>query len=88
MKVFEALGRAFAIESKTAFGLLGDGNMYAMSAYGDVAGTRLIQGRHENAVVAMADGYARATGEVALCTVIDGPGITQVPTSLVIAAGR
>ncbi len=88
MKVFEALGRAFAAETTTAFGLLGDGNMFAMSAYAGVPGTHLVQGRHENAVVAMADGYARMSGEVGLCTVIDGPGITQVPTSLVIAAGR
>lgn len=85
MKLYEALGRALAIECPHAFALLGDGNMFVMSAYSSMPGARLFQGRHENAVVAMADGYARASDSVGLCSVIDGPGITQVATSLAVA---
>ena len=33
----------------------------------------------------MADGYSRTTGQVGLCTITCGPGLTQVGTSLSIA---
>jgi thiamine pyrophosphate-dependent acetolactate synthase large subunit-like protein len=44
-----------------------------------------VHARHENAAIAMADGYARETGEVGVASVTCGPGVTQIPTSLVAA---
>lgn len=87
MKVYDALARALAAEGcATAFALLGDGNMLPLARFAEDPTHTLIQGRHENAVVAMADGYARATGGLALASVTDGPGLTQIPTSLTTAA--
>ena len=83
MKVYEALASYFGEEGvDTVFGLLGDANMFWMTAMADVAGAQLIHARHENAAVAMADGYARTTGRVGVASVTCGPGFTQIPTSL------
>lgn len=82
MKVFEALAGAFRAEgTEVVFGLMGDGNMYWMAAAGRLD-VRLVHARHENAAVAMADGYARATGRVGVASVTAGPGLTQIATSL------
>lgn len=41
--------------------------------------------RHEQGAVHMADGYARATGEVGFCLVTSGPGVTNTVTGLATA---
>lgn len=83
LKVYEALARAFAAEgTDTVFGLMGDGNMLWTAAMAQIDGVRVIHARHENAAVAMADGYAQVKGDVGVCSVTCGPGITQIPTSL------
>ena len=38
--------------------------------------------RHEEAAVAMTDGYARVSGKLAVCTVHQGPGVTNTLTAL------
>ena len=38
--------------------------------------------RHEAAAVAMADGYARVSGKLGVCTVHQGPGVTNTLTAL------
>ena len=38
--------------------------------------------RHEGGAVAMADGYARVTGRVGVCSVTQGPGVTNTLTAL------
>ena len=38
--------------------------------------------RHEEAAVAMADGYARVSGKLGVCTVHQGPGVTNTLTAL------
>jgi thiamine pyrophosphate-dependent acetolactate synthase large subunit-like protein len=38
--------------------------------------------RHEGGAVAMADGYARVTGQVGVCSVTQGPGVTNTLTAL------
>ena len=38
--------------------------------------------RHEEAGVAMADGYARVSGKLGVCTVHQGPGVTNTLTAL------
>jgi NAD(P)-dependent dehydrogenase (short-subunit alcohol dehydrogenase family) len=39
--------------------------------------------RDEGAALSMAEGWARATGQVGICSVTHGPGITRMTTSLV-----
>lgn len=41
-----------------------------------------ILARHEQGAGFMADGYARASGKPGVCTVISGPGVTNVATSV------
>lgn len=87
MKVFEAVAAAVEREDMAAlFGLMGDGNMDLMGHLATGTSLRVIQARHESAAVAMADGHARATGDVGVCSVTCGPGITQIPTSLTASA--
>lgn len=41
--------------------------------------------RHEQAAAHAADGYARATGDVGVCTATAGPGVTNIVTGLITA---
>lgn len=66
--------------------LVGDANLDLMLAVERAAPGLAIDLRHENTVVAVADGMARASGTVAVATVTSGPGLTQTATSLVCAA--
>ena len=43
---------------------------------------KIVLPRHEQALVHMADGYARATGKPGVCIVTSGPGATNIVTSL------
>lgn len=83
MLLYDYLAAAFEAEGvDTVFGLMGDGNMFWMSAMAGRVGAEIVHARHENAAVAMADGYARANGRVGVATVTCGPGVTQILTSL------
>jgi thiamine pyrophosphate-dependent acetolactate synthase large subunit-like protein len=46
-------------------------------------GIPIVQTRHELAAAGMADGFARAAGRLAVCSVGGGPGVAQTGTSLV-----
>ncbi len=86
MKVYEALANALREESVTEiFGLMGDGNLRFLSCWTDTLGGTYYGTRHESAAVAMADGYSRASGRVGVCTVTQGPGVTNTLTALVTA---
>lgn len=85
MKIAEALARALRSEAEMAFGLMGDGNVPLWGAMAAL-GMPMHAARHEAAAVAMADGYARVTGRVGVATVTWGPGLTQIGTSLMVAA--
>ena len=86
MKVYERLADAFAAEgARTIFGMMGDGNMFWMHALAK-HGVRMVEARHEGAGLGMADGWARATRDVGLCTATCGPGVTQLATALVTAS--
>ncbi|HEY8287916.1 MAG TPA: thiamine pyrophosphate-binding protein [Acetobacteraceae bacterium] len=87
MKVYEAIAEALLAEGcNDLFGLMGDGNMSLWGALGRRSDVRFTSARHEAAAVAMADGYSRTTGKVGVAMVTCGPGLTQVGTSLIIAA--
>lgn len=84
---FEALATAFAAEDvDTVFTLMGDANMHWATAMAGLGSARLVHACHENAAVAMATGYARATGRVGVASVTCGPGFAQVTTALTTAA--
>ncbi len=87
LKVSDMLARAFAAEGvEHLFTLMGDANMYWSTAMAELPNMKVWHARHEHCAVAMADGYARATGKVGVASTTCGPGFTQVMTALTIAA--
>lgn len=86
MRVSEAIGSALAeIGVEVFFGLVGSGNFGVTNALRG-AGASFYASRHECGAVTMADGYARASGKVGVCTTHQGPGFTNALTGLVEAA--
>jgi thiamine pyrophosphate-dependent acetolactate synthase large subunit-like protein len=86
MKVAEAIGKTLADRGVEAFfGLIGSGNFAVTNAL-HAAGAAFYSSRHECGAIMMADGYARASGKVGVCTVHQGPGFTNTLTGLTEAA--
>lgn len=86
--VREAVAEALRAEGvEVLFALMGDGNLELICAAADL-GLEVVFGRHEQGVVAMADGYARFSGRRAVATVTQGPGVTNTATSLAVAGRR
>ena len=50
-------------------------------------GIRVIDTRHEQAAVFMADGWARVTGQPGIAVVTAGPGVTNAITGLWVSQG-
>ncbi|MBX5490751.1 MAG: thiamine pyrophosphate-binding protein [Chloroflexi bacterium] len=67
----------------TVFTLIGDHILPIADAAVD-HGIRFIDTRHESAAMHMADGWARATGRVAVCLVTGGPGHANVLPGLTV----
>lgn len=65
----------------TVFGIPG---VHTVEMYRGLPGSGLrhITPRHEQGAGFMADGYARATGRVAACFIITGPGMTNIATAM------
>ena len=86
MKIYEQVAVLLAKQGvHTMFGLLGDANMFLVSAF-ERSGGRFVRATHEAGAVSMADGYARMVGGWAVATVTHGPGFTNALTALVEAA--
>jgi thiamine pyrophosphate-dependent acetolactate synthase large subunit-like protein len=86
MNAAEAAGRTLhALGVRDAFGVLGSGNFVATQAL-HAAGAAFHHARHEGGAIAMADGYARVSGRVGVCSVHQGPGFTNALTGLTEAA--
>lgn len=84
--VADAVGAAIAgLGVRNAFGVLGSGNLVVTNALRR-AGVAFHHARHEGGAVCMADGYARVSGEVGICSVHQGPGLTNTITGLTEAA--
>ncbi|GAA1164785.1 thiamine pyrophosphate-binding protein [Ornithinimicrobium humiphilum] len=84
--MYAALARQLAHLGVTdVFGLMGDGNLKLIPTLVHDHAVRVHSARHEAAAVAMADGWARRTGGVGVCTVTQGPGLTNAITALVTA---
>ncbi|MYD45291.1 MAG: hypothetical protein F4W92_02935 [Gammaproteobacteria bacterium] len=64
------------------FGIPGIHNLpFYRVFHGD--GHKLVTVRHEQSAAFMADGYARASGKIAGCLLIDGPGFLNAATAIV-----
>ena len=68
----------------TMFGVIGEGNAHLVDRTNDAA-VDFEQARHEMAAVSMADGYARTSHDVAVCTLTHGPGVTNGATGIAAA---
>lgn len=87
MKVYEAIADILERERVEAiFGVMGDANMKWLSELSRRTGTQVHYARHEGSAVGIADGYARATGKLTVCTVTCGPGLSLTATTLVAAS--
>jgi thiamine pyrophosphate-dependent acetolactate synthase large subunit-like protein len=71
--------------ARRCFGLLGTANFKISHGLVE-AGVELISARHEGNAAAMADAYAKATGELTLVSVHSGPGLTNALTGIAEAA--
>ena len=86
MKAYEAFAKRLAGHGcATVFGLMGDGNMYWVSAYAALEGTTWYPAWHEAGALGMADGYAATSGRVGVATVTMGPGLAQSLAALTAA---
>jgi thiamine pyrophosphate-dependent acetolactate synthase large subunit-like protein len=83
MKVYEAVAKTLSqLGVDTTFGLVGSGNFGLIDRMTRHCGIAFYASRHEAAAVAMADGYARVSGKLGVCTVHQGPGVTNTLTAL------
>ena len=86
MRVAEALGRAVGqLGVRDCFGLVGSGNFHLVNAM-QSGGVRFVPARHETGAATMADAYARTAGRLGVCSVHQGPGLTNAITGLTEAA--
>lgn len=86
MLVSEAVGRTLAqLGPRYIFGLIGSGNFHVSNAMVR-EGRRFVAARHEGGAICMADAYAQVSGELGMCTVHQGPGLTNAMTGLTEAA--
>jgi len=80
-------GRAVTLALKQegiehVFGIAGTHNCPLFDgAYGE-PGLHVVTVRHEQGASIMADGYARASGKIAACFVVPGPGLTNALTGM------
>jgi sulfoacetaldehyde acetyltransferase len=85
MTASEALVETLRAEGITeVFGIVGSAYMDPLDLF-PAAGIRFTAVRHEQSAAHMADGYARVTGRAAMCTGQNGPGITNMVTSIAAA---
>jgi thiamine pyrophosphate-dependent acetolactate synthase large subunit-like protein len=84
--VAEAVGSALAQRGVGhIFGLIGSGNFAVTNAL-VAGGVEFVAARHEGGAISMADAYAQVSGRVGLCSVHQGPGLTNAMTGLTEAA--
>src|SRR5689334_10613534 len=84
MKLYTALARFFADNQvDTAFGLIGDGNLYLVHSFVHDCGGRFVAAAHEGAGALMALGYASVSGRPGVVSVTHGPGVTNTVSALV-----
>ena len=83
MKVYEVVAESLGrLGVEAAFGLVGSGNFHMIDHMTRSCGIKYHASRHESAAVSMADSYARVGGKLGVCTVHQGPGVTNTLTAL------
>ena len=83
MKVYEAIARAIYDEGvEKFFALVGNANYEIVNAFDALDGTSVYAANIEGSAVGMADGYARATGRIGVCSVTGGPGMSNTVNAL------
>jgi acetolactate synthase I/II/III large subunit len=81
---YEAIAAALSAQGvDTAFGVVGDANLFIVNALVTNHGMRYQSAAHESSAVQMAIGYARVSGLFGVATVTHGPGLTNTTTALV-----
>ncbi len=86
MLVAQAVGRLLAqLGVDHVFGLVGSGNFHVTNAL-VAAGARFVPAAHETGAASMADAYARVSGQPAVLSVHQGPGVTHALTGITEAA--
>ena len=79
----QALAKSLYREGvRVIFGLPGVQLYHMMDGLYDEPGIRFITVRHEQATAYMADGYARASGEIGTALVVPGPGLLNTSSAL------
>ena len=64
------------------FGIVGTNTVHLFDALFDEPALRLVTPRNEQGGALMATGYARASGKIAACFTVPGPGLTMALTGL------
>lgn len=83
MRGYEAIADALAKEGvKFVFAVAGSDTVELLKELRDNKKVTVISARKEDGAIAMADGYARATGTVGVSMVTIGPGLTNAGTAL------
>jgi acetolactate synthase-1/2/3 large subunit len=86
VRTWEAIAQAFAAEGASAvFGMMGTTNQHFINGL-ERNGVPVYEVRHEGVGLAMAEGWHLVTGEPGVCTTTSGPGVTQLATTMVVAA--
>ena len=79
----QALAKSLYREGvRVIFGLPGVQLYHAVDAIAQEPGIRFITTRHEQATAYMADGYARASGEVGTAMVVPDPGLLNASAAI------
>ena len=87
MRAFEAIAATLSrLGCDTAFGVLGSGNFHLVERLTSRHGVRYHWARHETGAVVMADAWARVRHRVGVCSVHQGPGLTNAMTGIAEAA--
>jgi len=67
----------------TLFGLMGDSNLFLCDNYVRRCGGHYVPATHEANAVLMACGYAAMTGDTGVCTITQGPAVSNAITALI-----
>ena len=83
MKGGHAVAAALKAEGiEHVFGIVGTHNSPLFDGVFDDKSIRVVTVRHEQGAALMAAGYARASGKIAACFVVPGPGLTNALTGM------
>ena len=86
MQAAEAIATTLLAEGvEVFFGLIGGGVEEVARALVDSGKVRFVKVRHEDAAVAMADGYSRTTGKIGVALIDGSPGLANASPALIAA---